>query len=203
MWLHSLLALRALVLVARATTHAGINVKLLNLGGGFTMGLSLLPIFHLNTWAETTAKYITLSLVSPVVFLHPEVCDEVHLSCHIFSAFFNFSEFFDCFRISETKRHFPSWETLLTWNNLVINRRSAQKQPTSTPPCRWAASFGANSEDVLRDKGNLQTNYTREWKAALRWDKTLDVGSSDDLWAAENVLVCISYESFSSWWWSN
>lgn len=126
-------------------------------------------------------------------------------TCHVTSSvvFLFFSEFFGCFRISETKEHFPSWETLLTWNNLVINHRSAQKQPTSTPPCRWAASFGANSEDVLRDKGNLQTNYTREWKAALRWDKTLDVGSSDDLWAAENVLVCISYESFSSWWWSN
>lgn len=126
-------------------------------------------------------------------------------TCHVPSSvlFFNFSEFFDCFWISETKQHFPSWETLLTWNNLVINRRSAQKQPTSTPPCRWAASFGANSKDGLRYKANLQADYAREWRAALGWDKTLDVGSSGDLWAAENVLVCISYETFSSWWWSN
>lgn len=120
-----------------------------------------------------------------------------------FFFYYYFSEFFGCFWISKTKQHFPTWETLLTGNNLVINCRSAQKKPTSTPPCRWAASFGANSEDGLRYKANLQADYTREWRAALRWDKTLDVGSSGDLWAAENVLVCISYESFSSWWWSN
>lgn len=86
----------------------------------------------------------------------------------------------------------PEREALLTWENLVMNCRCVQKQPTSASPCRWAASFSANSEDVLRNKGHLQANYTRERRAALRWDKTLDVGSSGDLWAAENVPVCIS-----------
>lgn len=95
--------------MARAPIYTETNAKLLHLGGGFTTGLSLLLFStsvpelkrHLNTlrwaWWAQCCSCIQRCVMKCI--------------CHVTSsALFFFSEFFDCFWISEAKLHISSWK---------------------------------------------------------------------------------------------